>query len=98
VAALAGIARPSGFFRLLRRMGLHLAHTQVFADHHAFGWRDLQGIEAWKEDYVVVVTEKDAARLPEGLSLWVLEVGLRLERGEAELAARLAPFGFREPT
>jgi hypothetical protein len=28
----------------------------------------------------------------------VLEVGLRLERGEAELAARLAPFGFREPT
>lgn len=97
VAALAGIARPSGFFRLLRRMGLHLAHTQVFADHHAFGWRDLQGIEAWKEDYVVVVTEKDAARLPEGLSLWALEVGLRLERGETELAARLAPFGFREP-
>jgi tetraacyldisaccharide 4'-kinase len=97
VAAIAGIARPSGFFRLLRRMGLPLEQTRVFGDHHAFGWSDLQAIEAWKDDLVVVVTEKDAARLPEGLSLWALEVGLVIEEGADALAARLAPFGFREP-
>lgn len=97
VAALAGIARPSGFFRLLRRMGLPLAETRVFKDHHRFGWRDLQAIEAWKDDFVVVVTEKDAARLPEGLGLWALEVGLRITSGEAALAARLGAFGYREP-
>ena len=41
--------------------------------------------------------EKDAARLPEGLSLWALEVGLRITSGEAALAARLAPLGYRVP-
>ncbi len=97
VAALAGIARPSGFFRLLRRMGLPVAATRVFQDHHAFGWRDLQAIEAWKDDYVVVVTEKDAARLPEGLSLWALEVAVRITAGERELVDRLEGFGYRCP-
>jgi len=74
VAAFAGIARPEGFFALLRRLGLDLAHTGVFPDHHRFGWSDLQGIEAWQDEYVVVTTEKDAARLPPDAGVWALLV------------------------
>lgn len=95
VAALAGIARPEGFFRLLRGLGLRLAETRVFADHHRFRWTDLQAIEAWKDDHVVVVTEKDAARLPEGLGVWALVVEPELASGAEALAEKLAAFGAK---
>lgn len=91
--AIAGIARPEGFFRLVRALGVPLAETLRFADHHAFSWRDLQAIEAWKDDYNVIVTEKDAARLPPDFGVWALVVEPVIDEGEAALMSRLAAFG-----
>lgn len=58
VHAAAGIARPEAFFRMLEVEGLRLVRHPL-PDHHAFDetpWpRDAQAI---------VVTEKDAAKLP----------------------------------
>ena len=87
--AIAGIARPEGFFRLLRQLGLPVSRRLSFADHHRFGWQDLQAIEAWKDDYNVLVTEKDAARLPADLGVWGLVIEPVLEAGEAALIARI---------
>ncbi len=88
--ALAGIARPEGFFRQLAALGLRVERTMVFADHHPFSWHDLQAIEAWKDDHVVVTTEKDAARLPVDAGVWVLLVEPLLVSGEEALIERLA--------
>lgn len=95
--AMAGIARPEAFFRTLRSLGVDVRQCHTFPDHHTFAWRDLQAIEAWKDDHNVLVTEKDAARLPEGLSVWALVVELEISVGADALAVRLAPFGFTEP-
>jgi len=87
--ALAGIARPDGFFRQLRQLGVRVERTMVFADHHAFTWHDLQAIEAWTDDHLVVTTEKDAARLPADARAWALVVEVELASGEAALRERL---------
>ena len=89
VAAFAGIARPEGFFRQLRRLGLRLDRTWVFPDHHRYAWIDLQSLEAWRDTHVIVTTEKDAARLPRDESIWALRVELEIHTGEAELRERL---------
>lgn len=94
--AMAGIARPEAFFRTLRALGVDVRQRHIFPDHHAFGWPDLQAIEAWKDDHNVLVTEKDAARLPEGLSVWALVVEVHIKVGKRALADRLAPFGYKE--
>lgn len=91
--AIAGIARPEGFFLLLRQLGLSVSRRLCFADHHRFGWHDLQAIEAWKDDYNVLVTEKDAARLPADMGVWALVIEPVLERGEAALIARIDALG-----
>ena len=86
----AGIARPTGFFHLVRSVGVELDRTWVFPDHHAYVWGDLQSIEAWLDDHIVVTTEKDAARLPPTVSAYVLLVDLEITRGAEALEARLA--------
>lgn len=59
VVAVAGIAQPEVFFRMLRDAGLTLAHTMALPDHYDF--------DSWKrpfdEDLPLVCTEKDAVKL-----------------------------------
>lgn len=58
VDALAGLARPEGFFKLLREQGLTLHETTALPDHHDFA--------SWpKTDLIrpLLCTEKDAAKL-----------------------------------
>jgi tetraacyldisaccharide 4'-kinase len=58
VHALAGIANPQAFFRMLRDAGLALATTQALPDHHDFSAHD-----ALPADGALVCTEKDAVKL-----------------------------------
>ncbi len=90
VAAFAGIARPEGFFRLLRDLGLVLDHTWAFPDHHRYTPSDLVDIEAYRATHVIVTTEKDAARLPPDAAVWALRLQIEILSGEPELRARLA--------
>ena len=55
VDAVAGIAQPENFFKLLRDYGLNI-HPYPFPDHHDFTIADLD------HDRPVVMTEKDAVK------------------------------------
>ncbi|MFN7147110.1 MAG: tetraacyldisaccharide 4'-kinase, partial [Myxococcota bacterium] len=93
--AFAGIARPEGFFRLLRRVGVRLERTWVFPDHHAYVWGDLHGFEAWMDDHVVLTTEKDAARLPPDAQVRALLLEPEIVAGREALEAKLAAVAAR---
>lgn len=58
VIAMAGIANPEVFFRMLRDAGLELAQTRALPDHHDFA--DAGALPA---DATLLCTEKDAVKL-----------------------------------
>ena len=88
--ALVGTARPAGFLDAVRGQGVRLRRSFVFPDHHRFSWHELQALESWLQDHVVVTTEKDAARLPADAAVHVLRVGFEVVSGDEALRARLA--------
>lgn len=58
-AALAGIARPSAFFDMLRQSGIDLTHTISLPDHYNFDrWKPLLDMPK-----LLFCTEKDAQKL-----------------------------------
>jgi tetraacyldisaccharide 4'-kinase len=59
LTALAGIATPEVFFRMLRARGLNLAKTLALPDHHDFKNADLDALTG----QTVLCTEKDAVKL-----------------------------------
>lgn len=75
--AVAGIAEPEAFFRMLRDAGLQLAACHALPDHHGFD-RALD----LPRDAVVVCTEKDAVKLwrlrPDA---WAAPLQLEIEPG-----------------
>lgn len=71
IHAVAGIARPQGFFALLARLGV--SHKpKPFPDHHCFSAADIE------RDAVVVMTEKDAVKCQSfaGPDWWALQLEL----------------------
>lgn len=96
-AAFAGIARPEGFFQDVRDLGVTLDRTWIFPDHHPYAWSDLQSIEAWLDDHVVITTEKDSARLPPSAAVHALLVEVEIVEGREALEARLAAIAERAP-
>jgi tetraacyldisaccharide 4'-kinase len=64
--AVAGIASPAGFFTQLRSVGIDLAGTRSFRDHHRFSRRDVDSVFAAARAAnaaAVLTTEKDYVRL-----------------------------------
>lgn len=78
VLAFAGIAIPEKFFGALRRAGVDVAAQAAFGDHHAFSAPELASLEAQARDLnaILVTTPKDAVRLPAGMTVQVVGVGL----------------------
>ncbi len=74
VFAATGIARSQRFFADLESIGLDIAATRTFADHHRFTASDVEELTA--PGHQVAVTGKDAVKLtalwPAGIPLWVL--------------------------
>jgi tetraacyldisaccharide 4'-kinase len=65
--AAAGIARPERFFAALRAEGWEVVGEIAYRDHHWFTPRDITALRQAAVDAradVVLVTEKDAVRLP----------------------------------
>ena len=57
--AVAAIAKPEGFFSMLRARGLKLTRTISLPDHYDFNsWLNNE-----YKDYTVICTEKDAVKL-----------------------------------
>lgn len=75
IKAVAGIAKPEGFFSMLRAMGLQLAETVALPDHHDFGKHPVAagGLD-------LVCTEKDAVKLWRHLpQAWAVPLVLEIE-------------------
>ena len=88
VVALAGIARPKRFFDTLERLGAQLVVTERFPDHHRFTAAELARFRQHTErtQSILVTTEKDAERLPEGFPATVVETELSVTQGLETLA------------
>ncbi len=71
--AFAGIARPAKFFDALSALGLTLADTQGYPDHHRYRPRTLDRLrrQADRLEALLVTTPKDAVRLPPDLRVMV---------------------------
>jgi tetraacyldisaccharide 4'-kinase len=96
--AFAGIGRPEKFFDTCRGIGIELAETIAFPDHHPYGPADLARVEAAAERLgaVPLTTEKDLVRLPDALRARVRAVPVRVAwDDEAALDAILAPLRTR---
>ncbi|MDR3453930.1 MAG: tetraacyldisaccharide 4'-kinase [Rhodoferax sp.] len=62
LVAVAAIARPEGFFNMLRERGLTLTHTIALPDHYDFdSW-----MPTTDKGYTLICTEKDAVKLWHG--------------------------------
>ncbi|MGI4744473.1 MAG: tetraacyldisaccharide 4'-kinase [Janthinobacterium lividum] len=80
VLAFAGIGRPEKFFDALDRVGLDLACTHAFPDHHRFHGRELDALQrdAARLGAILVTTPKDAVRLPLALRGDIIVAGVSL--------------------
>ena len=91
VAAFAGIARPSGFLRLLRRAGYPVAAFRRFHDHQVITPGSLRELWEAAGAMPLVTTEKDLARLGSvEFPLWALRVEPVIHRGQDLLASVLS--------
>ncbi len=76
VLAFAGLGRPEGFRELLEGLGARVVATRWFPDHHPWSRDELGEIlrEARRLEAHPLTTAKDAARIPTGSPVEVLEV------------------------
>ncbi len=64
IGAFCGIARPASFYTTLEGMGLEIAGTREFPDHHAYSDSDVAELERFFSDADhLVTTEKDAVKM-----------------------------------
>jgi tetraacyldisaccharide 4'-kinase len=84
--AVSGIARPGSFHVALERSGARVVERRVFADHARLPASALQAPPGAR----VVVTRKDAARLPARPGVWVATGAVELLDGAAGVDALLA--------
>ena len=68
VTAFAGIGQPEKFFRTLTDAGCDVTRTRAFPDHHPYTLTDLDHLRSLAGEHksLLVTTEKDWVRLPDG--------------------------------
>ncbi|MEQ8440573.1 MAG: tetraacyldisaccharide 4'-kinase [Alphaproteobacteria bacterium] len=81
----AGIGRPKKFFDTVREIGLSIVKTRDFPDHYRYHPSEIEMLlnEADTLSAQLITTEKDAVRIPAGLSgrVHVLSIGLVWDQG-----------------
>ncbi|MFZ3341281.1 MAG: tetraacyldisaccharide 4'-kinase [Terriglobales bacterium] len=97
-----GIARPEQFFAQVRATGIAPAAEIVFRDHHSYGRRDIDRLQAMKEELGAggfVTTEKDAVNLgrfePELRPLALAALKVTLDNANEVVDTILARIGKR---
>lgn len=91
VGVFSGIATPESFEKLVKELGGNIVFNRRFLDHYRFAYDDFVALFSTaleKKVEFLVITEKDAVRLPEGMPCPVPVYYLRLEveiiRGAAD--------------
>ncbi len=81
ILAFAGIGTPSKFFKTLEELGCTLIERIPFSDHHSYSISEINALKkrASKKNALLVTTEKDAIRLPDGTrdSIQILTIDLK---------------------
>ena len=97
VVAMSALGNPASFEGVLLELGARVAESVAFDDHHAYvpeDWRTLRQVVRTHEAELVVVTEKDAVKLPpppDGLPpVLALRVELEVTRGSEDWQALVA--------
>jgi tetraacyldisaccharide 4'-kinase len=91
VLAVSGIANPLAFHRTLADLGAVIVARLAFPDHHPYTASDLMRVDALARETgaeMIVTSEKDAVRMPSGVSFWpiyILRVHLEITEGVALL-------------
>ncbi len=70
VAAVSGIAKPDRFNDDLQKAGMQIVLRQDFPDHHRYSsdeFAEVVGLAQSAKAEAIIITEKDAANLPDGL-------------------------------
>jgi tetraacyldisaccharide 4'-kinase len=85
VLAFAGIGDPIRFFNTLNAAGVAVVRGRAFADHQAFRAREIDSLiaEARRDGLVLVTTEKDFVRLPDGAAGDILPFAVTLAFDDA---------------
>ncbi len=101
--AFCGIARPDNFFAELRAVGVTLAGTKSFTDHHAYTRSDVQQLLDLCKRHgasAFITTEKDAINLGTGIAelrpLHVVPVAMQLVNSAATVDDLLATIAQRK--
>ncbi len=96
IGAICGIARPESFESGLRALGAEVVYFRHFADHHRFNQDEvLNALERTRARAArfLVVTEKDAVRLPRVerplVPIYFLRMEIEILRGKESLDACL---------
>lgn len=79
--AMTALARNERFFEMLSAEGLIVVKTHGFPDHHDYSALDLAAIEKSRKETgaeLILVTEKDAAKLPAEFDCAILEVEMKI--------------------
>jgi len=78
--AFAGIARPEKFYTTARNLGLDIADTCDFPDHHVFSFSDIDilRLRAEEQGARLLTTEKDAVRLAPAFRAEILTLPVKL--------------------
>ncbi len=87
VWAASAIAHPESFERTLREAGAEVSGASRFSDHFDFGAADIKGLEsvAQKHSAALVMTAKDAVKLPAGFPAFIVGIGIEWIEGEEML-------------
>ena len=92
LVAFAGIARPEKFYATAREMGLTLAETHDFPDHHLYTESDMDALRLRAETLGarLLTTEKDAVRFSAAFRAQIMTLPVKLvfdgQGAEAEIA------------
>jgi tetraacyldisaccharide 4'-kinase len=104
VALLTGVARPESVRRTVEGLGAEVVAVHAFPDHHRFTAAEVAAALGALQPAgasLLVTTEKDAVRLPDGSAgdprIGTLRIDAEILRGEASLEAALDAALARAP-
>jgi tetraacyldisaccharide 4'-kinase len=102
VLAFSGIAMPQSFESSLRNMGARILEYERFADHHRFAAQEVINAINRADEIgakAVIVTEKDAVRLPRlehpAVPVYYLRVDIRILEGAENFAQAVSHICFQ---
>lgn len=96
VLIFSGIGNPRGFENCIGELGINIAKSSIFTDHHDYTQADIDSIikEARQMNLAAIITtQKDAVKIKElqikGAGILALNIKLSITKNEAEFNRRL---------